>query len=235
MSLRHAPRDAIRSARRWIDCRVAFSRLKHLPPVRPLTIAPGASIAVVGNGPIGPGLGSAIDGHDIVLRFNDCCSHGAGGYRTDIVVISNASRPLAYDKNGTMKRECIEAARLFWLAIPPSVAWRDHTDDILHRYVGLRPWRHFSTAVWSDAMTAIRNAGAPDDCIPSTGLLALCHLRCNHPSANPTLFGFSHSGTPRHAWGAERSIVEGWSDWLKRGHEPSFPHLQLQHQRQAIP
>jgi hypothetical protein len=217
MSLMHAPRDAIRSARCWIDRHVSPSWHKELPPAQPLTVAPCASIAVVGNGPIAPDLGTAIDRHDIVLRFNDCRSYGSGGHRTDILVINNASRPLATNANGTMRRECVASARLFWLASHPSVAFKhDFTDEILRRYVGSRPWQHFSATEWFDATTAIRNAGAPEDCRPSAGLRALWHLRTNYPSTRPTLFGFTHSGTPRHAWNAERAIVDAWSDWLKR-------------------
>jgi hypothetical protein len=191
---------------------------KDLPPAPPLTIAPGASIAVVGNGPIAPELGVAIDRHDIVLRFNDCRSYGAGGHRTDILVIANGTSFLAFNTNGTMRRECVGSARLFWLAIPQSVVRREYTDMILHRYVGSRPWQHFTETEWRDAMTAIRKAGAPEGCKPSTGLLALWHLRTNYPSTRAILFGFSHSGVERHAWNAERAIVDGWSDWLKRAH-----------------
>lgn len=212
----HIPRDAVRSARRWVDRRLAASWLKTLPLAPPLVIAPGSRVAVVGNGPIAPELGSEIDGHDIVIRINRCDSYGAGGQRTDILVIRNTSTALAYDRSRAMNRACVGAARLFWLAIPPAVAEHDCTEEILTRYVGRRPWQHFSSSDYSEALTAIRDAGAPSERVPSTGLLALWHLRSRHPSVKPALFGFSHSGTPKHAWDAERQIVNQWSDWVVR-------------------
>jgi hypothetical protein len=55
------------------------------------TFAAGQSVAVVGNAPtlLGSGAGGWIDGHDIVVRFNDCKVRGFEddvGARTDILV-----------------------------------------------------------------------------------------------------------------------------------------------------
>lgn len=48
---------------------------------------------IVGNGDIEEGGAGIIDAADIVIRFNDCRSYGAGGSRTDAVVVRNTGRP----------------------------------------------------------------------------------------------------------------------------------------------
>ncbi|MCS3743990.1 hypothetical protein FHX16_006005 [Rhizobium sp. BK661] len=53
------------------------------------------TIVIVGNGSFSRGEARAIDGSDLVVRFNGCRSVGEGGRRTDIVAVCNTGRPAA--------------------------------------------------------------------------------------------------------------------------------------------
>ncbi|MEK1931987.1 MAG: Urease operon accessory protein, partial [Pararhizobium sp.] len=56
-------------------------------------MAVSRTIVIVGNGPVPQGAASVIDAADLVIRFNDCRSCGAGGEKTDIVAVCNTGRP----------------------------------------------------------------------------------------------------------------------------------------------
>lgn len=55
------------------------------------------------------GVADLIDLSDIVIRFNDCRSMGAGGSRTDVVAVCNTGRPgreMSEGPRGATMRGC---------------------------------------------------------------------------------------------------------------------------------
>jgi hypothetical protein len=189
--------------------------LSRLPAVKPIAIAPGYRIAVMGNGPVQDIGSELINSHDLVVRFNTCGSY-RGGERTDIIVlISGGVHGRHFARNrGHVPPECLAQAREFWLTPKPGM--RSYTEEIVRRRIGRRPWRYISDEDQRHALRMLRTNGAGESYRPSSGLLALCHIRAAFPSARVTLFGFSHEGTGNHAWNVERTIIDNWFDWIAR-------------------
>src|SRR5262245_35887413 len=81
------------------------------------------SIALVGNGPLRSGDGEAVDQHDLVVRFNSCSNYGEGGYRTDVLVLTNTGEPAeAFARNERAINEgALISARAFWIARSPEL------------------------------------------------------------------------------------------------------------------
>jgi hypothetical protein len=189
--------------------------LSRLPALKPIVIAPGCRIAVVGNGPVQDIGSDLINSHDLVVRFNTCRSY-RGGARTDIIVlVSGGVHGRRFARNcGHIPLECLAQAREFWLTPRPGM--RSYREEIVRRRIGRRPWRYISDEGHRLALRMLRTNGAGESCRPSSGLLALCHIRAAFPPVRVTLFGFSHEGTGTHAWNVERTIVDNWSDWIAR-------------------
>jgi hypothetical protein len=78
-------------------------------------------VVIVGNGDIGEGLADVIDAADLVIRFNDCRSVGAGGGRTDIVAVCNTGRPgkAMLEGAGWMCNKAVWLASSIWCVRDP--------------------------------------------------------------------------------------------------------------------
>ena len=189
------------------------------------------SIALVGNGPLRRAEGEAIDRHTLVVRFNSCSNYGKGGYRTDVLVLTNTGDPAeAFARNeGAINEEALVSARAFWIARSPELVaieskrrpdqaayWTDHATEIIHNRVGSRPFRFLDARIYWSAHKALKKFGATDWHQPSTGMLALFHIKTTIPwPRRVTLFGFTHEGWERHPWQAERALIDRWR-WVRR-------------------
>jgi hypothetical protein len=189
------------------------------------------TIALVGNGPLGPGDGKAIDQHGLVVRFNSCSNYGEGGYRTDVLVLTNTGEPAeAFAHNeAAINKNALMSARAFWIARSPELVaaerkrhpdqaayWTDYAAEIVRNRVGSSPWRFFDAKLYWWAQEALKEYGATDAHQPSTGMLALFHIKTTMWwPCHVTLFGFTHEGWDGHPWQAERALIDQWR-WVCR-------------------
>ncbi len=189
------------------------------------------SIALVGNGPLPPGEGEVIDQHDLVVRFNSCSSYGEGGYRTDVLVLTNTGEPAkVFASNDTAINEnALISARVFWIARSPELVarererypdqaayWTDHATEIIRNRVGSRPFRFLDAKIYWSAQEELKKYGATDGHQPSTGMLALFHIKNTMWwPFRVTLFGFTHEGWEGHPWQAERALIDQMR-WVQR-------------------
>jgi hypothetical protein len=204
-------------------------------------------IALVGNGVVDSSAGNVIDAHDLVVRFNACTSCGSAGERTGVIVLANAGHPgRAFASGETpINAGALRSDPCFWLAKPPLIhsierrrhraykvlvarkpwyyphTWDDYTDAIVER-IGSRPWSCIEALTYWQAMGALVVRGASSLQMPSSGMLALFHIRRRLWPARVTLFGFSHQGWDGHPWEAERAQVSEWRDWVN--YPSSAPH-----------
>jgi hypothetical protein len=189
------------------------------------------SIALIGNGPLRPAEGEAIDRHDLVVRFNSCSNYGEGGYRTDVLVLTNTGEPAeAFARNEAAINEgALISARAFWIARSPELVmaerkrhpdqaayWTDYATEIVRNRVGSRPFQFLDAKTYWSAQEALKKYGATDWHQPSTGMLALFHIKTTMLwPCRVTLFGFTHEGWERHPWQAERALIDQWR-WVRR-------------------
>jgi len=201
-------------------------------------------IVIVGNGDIPEGVAEAIDGADLVIRFNDCRSAGRGGLRTDVVAVCNTGRPaLAMLGGGWPSLEAVQQARAIWCVRAPEKfsAMRarlaashsdlddfcdDHTlgFETFARLTG-RALRIVPQAV-HDRLDGALSADAPAPyVVPSSGLVVVADVLENLAEAGDdvSLAGFGHQGWPGHPFAAERRWVEARIDEgrLRRLHPAS--------------
>jgi hypothetical protein len=192
-------------------------------------------IAVIGNGPVDSRSSAEIDAHDLVIRFNACRHYGRAGRKIDVLVLSNTGSPATkfarHDK--AINREALASAKSFWLARAPELVsaerilhpgdsrcWVTCDEEIIHKCVGNRPWQYIPAETYRLAKRNLDRYGARFDDHPSTGMLALFHirraLRRRFRSCRATLYGFTHQGWYRHPWAAERALIDRWRNWVAR-------------------
>lgn len=196
----------------------------------------GRRIAIVGNGEIGEGFADIIDNADVVLRFNDCRSAGAGGGRTDIVAVCNTGRPgkAMTDGAGWACNKSVWLASSIWCVRDPAKframkpgLLRDHPelDDFCDDYTnGFADYArqngkdfHIVPAATHETLDRDLSAHGPAAyVVPSTGAVAIAefvtHFR--QPDDEVFLAGFGHQGWDGHPWMAEKAWVD---DQVKRG------------------
>ena len=188
------------------------------------------SIAIVGNGEIGPGLAGLIDAADIVMRFNDCRSVGTGGTRTDIVAVCNTGRPgkKMLQEPGWKDNPSVLAASSIWCVRDPAkfaamraplAVTHPELDDFCDDYTQgfLQFGRQAGKALHvipaethdrlDDELATFRPAPYV---VPSTGLVAVTEFLTHFRQAGDSiaLVGFGHQGWEWHPWQAERQWVE---------------------------
>lgn len=156
------------------------------------------SISIVGNGPVSQENGTLIDSADVVLRFNRARSCGAGGRRTDILVInrtrvymSKRINPLALHRASEVWINDIEAhGRVDWL----------FEQECKPKYLGSGP---------KERVRAQLERYAPEQgYTPTTGVCIIAELLETNPEASLRLFGFTHQGMHTHDLDAERNWID---------------------------
>ena len=187
---------------------------------------------IVGNGEIADGLAATIDAADIVVRFNDCRSHGAGGTKTDVIAVCNTGRPaLSMLGGGKWKTSAAVAqASEIWCARSPEkfeALRRDlaatHPDlgDLCDDYSdGFRAFAEATgrrlvqvpAATHSETDDRLRAIGAEAYVVPSSGLLVIDDVleRVARPDDMITIAGFGHQGWIWHPFAAEKRLVDGY-------------------------
>ena len=194
----------------------------------------GRRIVIVGNGEIGEGLAETIDAAELVIRFNDCRSVGAGGGRTDIVAVCNTGRPgkAMLEGSAWMCNKAVWLASSIWCVRDPAKfrAMReplllDHPelDDFCDDYTdGFADYArknakdfHIIGAATHDRLDRALAAFAPKPyVVPSSGAIVIAEFLAHYrrPGDSLALAGFCHQGWKGHPWDAERQ----WVDELKK-------------------
>jgi hypothetical protein len=193
-------------------------------------------IMLVGNGEIGDGVADLIDSADLVMRFNDCRSVGAGGGKTDIVAVCNTGRPgkAMTEGAGWACNKSVWLASSIWCvrdpqkfrAMQPGVL-RDHPelDDFSDDYTdGFAHYArqngkdfHIIPGATQEALDRALAAYAPEPyVVPSTGAVAIAEFLAHYRKPGDEIFlaGFGHEGWDGHPWNAERQWVD---DLMARG------------------
>ncbi|WP_275784347.1 Urease operon accessory protein [Pararhizobium gei] len=190
----------------------------------------GRTIMIVGNGPVADGAAAVIDAADMVIRFNDCRSCGAGGVKTDIVAVCNTGRPaLAMLGGGAWKTSAaVRQAGAIWCvrsaeklqALRPDIE-RHHPDlnDLCDDYTdGFRAFakatgrsfRVIPGSVHDSVDTGLKPFHARRYVVPSSGLIVIAEVLANVRLRGDrvVLSGFGHAGWAGHPFAAERRYVD---------------------------
>jgi hypothetical protein len=185
---------------------------------------------IVGNGDIEEGGAGIIDAADIVIRFNDCRSYGAGGSRTDAVAVCNTGRPakaMLGSREWRAHPGVVSAGEIWSVRDPEKFAAMraplavshpdlddfcdDYTDefsvfgaDTGKRHVVIGKTVH-------EAVDASLSAFAPSSyVVPSSGMIVIAEVLNTYAEAEVTLAGFGHSGWEWHPFAAERQLVDSY-------------------------
>lgn len=191
---------------------------------------------IVGNGQVDTGASAVIDAADLVIRFNDCRSCGAGGQKTDIVAVCNTGRPaMAMLGGGTWKtnsavrqaREiwCVRSSEVFGALRPKLAVSHPDLDDLCDDYTdGFRTFAkatdrafHVIPAATQAAVDAdLQRFDAGAYVVPSSGLIVIAEVLAHwrRPSDRIVLAGFGHAGWEWHPFAAERRYVD---DLISKG------------------
>jgi len=187
---------------------------------------------IVGNGEIGQEHAAAIDAADLVVRFNDCRSYGAGGTRTDIVAVCNTGRPaLAMLGGGHWKTNaavglaseiwCTRAPERFEVLRGTLAVTHPELDDLCDDYsAGFHAFASATGRRMVQMPAAIHVAvderlsaiGAEPYVVPSSGMLVIDAVleRTARPDDSVTIVGFGHQGWAWHPFSAEKRLVESY-------------------------
>ncbi|MFT4180942.1 MAG: Urease operon accessory protein [Rhizobium sp.] len=183
---------------------------------------------IVGNGEMAEGAASEIDAADIVVRFNDCRSFGAGGSRTDIVAVCNTGRPArAMIGSGEWRSsEPVAAASEIWSVRDPAkfAALRaplalshpeldDFCDDYTDQFTAFcraTGKRHvvIDQSVHERIDEALSAHEPGSYVVPSSGLVVIGALMLLYPDDDIAITGFSHTGWDGHPFAAEKRLVD---------------------------
>jgi hypothetical protein len=194
-------------------------------------------IVIVGNGEIAEGLAPLIDSADLVIRFNDCRSIGAGGGRTDIVAVCNTGRPgkaMLEDAGWSCNRAvwlastiwCVRDPQKFASMRAPLAKTHPELDDFCDDYTdGFADYArqngkdfHIIPASTHDAVDRELSAFAPAPyVVPSSGAIVIAEFLAHYRKPGDDLFlaGFGHQGWEWHPWDAERQWVDRLIDTNK--------------------
>ncbi|WCK01593.1 Urease operon accessory protein [Agrobacterium tumefaciens] len=190
----------------------------------------GQRIMIVGNGDLPPGVAGFIDLSDIVIRFNDCRSLGAGGSRTDVVAVCNTGRPGHEMTEGRDWRDSdgVRQASAIWSVRDPAkfsemepsirARWPELTDfcaDHTAGFAAIAAETGKSHIVIPRAvherLDAALTAYAPSPYVcPSTGLFAIAHVleSVSGDGDEVAIAGFGHRGWSGHPFAAEQQLVD---------------------------
>lgn len=189
-------------------------------------------IVIVGNGEVAPELAADIDASDMVVRFNNCASYGAGGLKTDVVAVCNTGRPgKAMSRSPDWRMlPAVQAASEIW-SVREAAKFDEMMPDVLTRHPELDDF--FEDFTGDFARIAAEDGKAHHvisrevhenlDCdlkgltetpyvCPSSGLVAIAHVlsAIRQPGDEVLIAGFSHQGWELHPFDAERTLIERW-------------------------
>ncbi len=190
----------------------------------------GRTIVIVGNGEVPTGAAATIDAADVVIRFNDCRSVGAGGTKTDIIAVCNTGRPaLAMLGGGRWKNSAaVRQSREIWSvrAAEKFTGMRaalaethpdldDFCDDYTAGFVSFtaatgREHRVIPVTVHEQLDRDLARYAPTPYVVPSSGMVLIADVLSDFamPGDDIVLAGFGHAGWGLHPFGAERRYVE---------------------------
>ncbi|RWY88010.1 Urease operon accessory protein [Rhizobium leguminosarum] len=187
---------------------------------------------IVGNGNIEEGGAGIIDAADIVIRFNDCRSYGAGGSRTDAVAVCNTGRPakaMLGSREWHAHPGVVSAGEIWSVRDPekfaamraPLAVSHPELDDFCDDYTA--EFSAFCTdtgkrhvvigkSIHDAVDTAISAFDPQPYVVPSSGMIVIGEVLERHDEAEVTLAGFGHVGWEWHPFAAERQLVDRYID-----------------------
>lgn len=187
-------------------------------------------VMIVGNGEIAAGSAAAIDAADLVIRFNDCRSMGAGGSRTDVVAVCNTGRPARAMLGSAewRKSPAVAAASEIWsvrdprtfaaLRAPLAISHPeldDFCDDYTDQFVAFcqaTGKRHavIGRSVHESVDAALADHEPGSYVVPSSGMIVIADVLARHPNDDVAIAGFSHTGWEEHPFAAEKRLVDAY-------------------------
>ncbi|MGG6897493.1 MULTISPECIES: Urease operon accessory protein [Rhizobium] len=185
---------------------------------------------IVGNGEIAVGAAAAIDAADLVIRFNDCRSMGAGGRRTDVVAVCNTGRPARAMLGSAewRKSPAVASASEIWsvrdprkfaaLRAPLAISHPeldDFCDDYTDQFTAFckaTGKRHvvIDQSVHDGVDTALSAYEPGSYVVPSSGMIVIAEVLARYPDDDVAITGFSHTGWSEHPFAAEKLLVDGY-------------------------
>lgn len=173
-----------------------------------------------------------IDSCDVVIRFNDCRSAGAGGRKTDVVAVCNTGRPgkdmvsaSGWRNNGAVHAAseiwCVRDPLLFAAMKPVLERIRPDLDDFCDDYTegfaalaqaGGKKHVVIGRSVHDRLDTLLRNHSPGEYVVPSSGLVVIGHVLSDEAYRNDEILitGFGHEGWDGHPFAAEKRLVNAW-------------------------
>ncbi|SCB48023.1 hypothetical protein GA0061102_106232 [Rhizobium miluonense] len=187
-------------------------------------------VMIVGNGEIAVGAAAAIDAADLVIRFNDCRSMGAGGRRTDVVAVCNTGRPARAMLGSAewRKSPAVASASEIWsvrdprkfaaLRAPLAISHPeldDFCDDYTDQFTAFckaTGKRHvvIDQSVHDGVDTALSAYEPGSYVVPSSGMIVIAEVLARYPDDDVAITGFSHTGWSEHPFAAEKLLVDGY-------------------------
>lgn len=188
------------------------------------------TIMIVGNGEIAEGVAEEIDAADLIVRFNDCRSMGAGGSRTDVVAVCNTGRPARAMLGSAewRKSPAVASASEIWSVRDPKkfAALRaplalshpelgDFCDDYTDQFTAFcnaTGKRHvvIDESVHEGIDTALAAYEPGSYVVPSSGMVVIADVLLRYPGDDIALTGFSHTGWDEHPFAAEKRLVDSY-------------------------
>jgi len=185
-------------------------------------------VIIVGNGEIAARAATVIDAADLVIRFNDCRSMGAGGSRTDVVAVCNTGRPARAMLGSAewRKSPAVAAASEIWSVRDPGkfAALRaplaishpeldDFCDDYTDQFTAFcqaTGKRHvvIGQSIHEGVDAALADHDPGSYVVPSSGLIVIAEVMARHPDDDIAITGFSHTGWEEHPFAAEKRLVD---------------------------
>jgi hypothetical protein len=185
---------------------------------------------IVGNGEVEEGGAAVIDAADVVIRFNDCRSYGAGGTRTDVVAVCNTGRPARAMLGSADWRThpAVVSASEIWSVRDPEkfAAMRaplavshpdldDFCDDYTSQFnafcVDAGKTHVVVEKMIHDAVDEALGVFHPAPyVVPSSGMIVIGEVLDKFPDDEVTLAGFGHVGWEWHPFAAERQLVDAY-------------------------
>ena len=187
-------------------------------------------VVIVGNGEVAAGAAAVIDAADLVIRFNDCRSMGAGGRRTDVVAVCNTGRPARAMLGSAewRKSPAVAAASEIWSVRDPDkfselrvslAISRPELDDFCDDYTDqftafcqATGKRHvvIDRAIHEGVDTALADYDPGSYIVPSSGMIVIADVMSRHPDDDIAITGFSHTGWEEHPFAAEKQLVDAY-------------------------
>lgn len=186
------------------------------------------SIAIVGNGSFSSKDASIIDDCDVVVRFNDCRSVGAGGIWTDVVGVCNTGRPalsMVRQRSWLENAAVVSATELLCVRDSSKFAelrknldpdLNDFCDDYTAEFASFAadtgkafktiPRHHHDRIdIEISKITSIKYV------VPSSGLMVITYFLEEAAGFGDQILlaGFDHCGWSGHPFDAERLLIEG--------------------------